>query len=237
MNGKIYLIPVPLADTPHSHVLPDHNLEIVRNIRHFIVENVRSARRFLRKADPAFDIDGSSFTVLDSETPPADVPPMVAPALEGKDIGIISEAGCPAIADPGSALVAVAQKKGIEVIPLVGPSSIIMSLMASGFNGQSFTFNGYLPIDRTCRAETIRRLEKLSAAHRQTQIFIETPYRNNAMLRALTETLRPSTLICVAADITGSGQKIRTMSSAEWSRQKYDYDKIPAIFLIHVPEN
>ena len=233
MSGKIYLIPVPLADTPLENVLPGYNAEIVRGLRHFVVENVRSARRFLRKVDRDFDIDGCSFGVLCQQTPKDAIPELLTPVLEGHDLGIISEAGCPALADPGADLVAIAQKKGVEVVPLVGPSSILMSLMGSGFKGQSFAFNGYLPIEKAERAAAIKRLEKLTASHDQTQIFIETPYRNNAMLQTLTQTLRPETLICVAADITGPSQKIRTMTAARWSKEKYDFNKTPAIFLIH----
>lgn len=232
-SGKIYLIPVPLADTPLSEVLPEHNLHIIRRLRCFAVENLRSARRFLRKVSPDFDIDSSSFSILNEQTPKQDIPPMLAPVLAGEDLGIISEAGCPAIADPGSDLVAAAQTRGIEIIPLVGPSSILMSLMGSGFNGQSFAFNGYLPIEKNARADTLRRLEKLTQTHSQTQIFIETPYRNNTLIQTLTQVLRPTTLLCVAADITAPRQSIRTMTVAEWAKTKYDYNKTPAIFLIH----
>lgn len=233
MAGKIYLIPVPLADTPLNRVLPEYNAEIVKKLRHFVVENIRSARRFLRKVDPAFDIDSSSFTLLNEQTPKESIAGMLSPAKEGFDIGIISEAGCPAVADPGADLVAVAQRNNIEVVPLVGPSSILMALMASGFNGQSFAFNGYLPIDKNARAESLRFLEKLTLTRHQTQIFIETPYRNNALVETLIHTLKPSTLLCVASDITAEQQNIKTKTIAEWAKTKYDFNKVPTIFLIH----
>jgi len=233
MPGKIYLIPVPLADTKLNKVLPDYNLQAVRDIRHFAVENIRSARRFLKKVDAGFDIDSTCFYVLNEQTPKEDIAAMLDPVGKGFDLGIISEAGCPAIADPGADLVAIAQRHSIEVVPLIGPSSIILSLMGSGFNGQSFAFNGYLPIDKNARAETLRRLEKLTSVHKQTQIFIETPYRNNTLIQTITQTLKPTTLLCVAANITSPEQSIRTMPVSVWAKTKYDYNKIPAIFLIH----
>ncbi len=201
-------------------------------MRHFIVENVRSARRFLKKCDRSIDIDSLTFHTLNGQTPPGEIPAMLDPMEKGYDMGVISEAGCPAIADPGADVVAVAQRKGYEVVPLVGPSSIVMSLMASGFNGQSFAFNGYLPIDRSARVARLKELERRIVRERQTQIFIETPYRNNRLIAELCGSLPGSMLLCVASDITGASQSIVTLPLSQWSRRKYDYDKIPTIFLL-----
>ncbi|MDE7152913.1 MAG: SAM-dependent methyltransferase [Muribaculaceae bacterium] len=229
---SLYLFPVPLADGALTDVLPERNLHLIKQLRYFIVENVRSARRFLRKCSRDIDIDSITFFTLNEQTPPAEIPPMLLPMEQGNSIGVISEAGCPAIADPGADVVAIAQRKGYDVVPLVGPSSILMSLMGSGFNGQSFAFNGYLPIEKSARAQKLRDLEKRSARENQTQIFIETPYRNNKMIADIVAALSPQTLLCVAADITGERQSIITRSVREWSKISYSYDKIPAIFLI-----
>ncbi|MDE6160375.1 MAG: SAM-dependent methyltransferase [Muribaculaceae bacterium] len=231
-TGRVILFPVPMGQTPPAQVLPASNIEMLRDVRHFVVENVRSARRFLRAAVRDFPIDDSSFVELSEHTPAADVAAMLEPALSGHDIGVVSEAGCPAVADPGSDLVAVAQRRGLEVVPLVGPSSIIMSLMASGFNGQHFTFMGYLPIEGETRRKTLRAMERRVRAERCTHIFIETPYRNNRLVAELAQTLAPDTLVCVAADITGPAQRIRTLTAAQWRKAEYNYDKTPAIFLI-----
>ncbi|MDE6370925.1 MAG: SAM-dependent methyltransferase, partial [Duncaniella sp.] len=179
LKAALYLIPSTMSDSPVSDVIPEGNLQVIRGIKHFVVENVRTTRRFLKRCDRNIDIDSLTFVTLDEHTRPEDVAPMLGPILEGYPVGVISEAGCPAIADPGADLVAVAQQKGIEVIPLVGPSSIIMSLMGSGFNGQSFAFSGYLPHDARQRTERLKEMERLIRTRRQTQIFIETPYRNN----------------------------------------------------------
>ena len=231
-TGRVILFPVPMGQTPPADVLPARNIEMLRAVRHFVVENVRSARRFLRAAVRDFPIDDSSFVELSEHTPASEVAAMLRPALEGHDIGVVSEAGCPAVADPGSDLVALAQRHGIEVVPLVGPSSIIMSLMASGFNGQHFTFMGYLPIDAEVRRKTLRNIERQVRSASCTHIFIETPYRNNRLVAELAQTLSPDTLVCVAADITGTAQRIRTLTAAQWRKAEYNYDKTPTIFLI-----
>ena len=176
LEAALYLIPVTLGDTPHDRVLPAYNREVTSGIRHFVVENVRSARRFLKRCDPATDIDAITFYTLDRHTPPEAVAGFLAPLAQGLPVGVISEAGCPAVADPGADVVAVAQRKGYKVVPLVGPSSILLSLMASGFNGQSFAFHGYLPIDSGERAKAMKRLEQRIYNENETQIFIETPY-------------------------------------------------------------
>ncbi|MCM1068246.1 MAG: SAM-dependent methyltransferase [Muribaculaceae bacterium] len=231
-KGKLYLFPSLLAQVPVEQVLPAGNIELVRTVRHFVVEELRTARRFLKACDRSIDIDSLSFDVLNEHTAPEAVEAMLTPALEGHDIGVISEAGCPAVADPGADLVAVAQRKGVEVVPLVGPSSILLSLMASGFNGQSFAFHGYLPIDAAKRSATLRRMERDIRSAHQTQIFIETPYRNNKLIAELAAALPPDMLLCVACDITAPDQSILTRPLRHWRTAKYDYAKRPAIFLL-----
>lgn len=233
VRPALYLIPSTMSDAPVTDVIPDGNIAIIRGIRHFVVENVRTVRRFLKRCDRNIDIDSLSFTVLDEHTPPEEIPTMLQPLAEGQPVGVISEAGCPAIADPGADLVAIAQEKGYEAIPLVGPSSIILSLMGSGFNGQSFAFIGYLPHEAKARAARLRELEQRIRREGQTQIFIETPYRNNKLIAELAATLPPGLKLCVASDITGPRQSIVTLPLAKWARRKYDYDKIPTIFLLN----
>lgn len=231
--ATVYLLPVTLSDTPPSQVLPAYNIEIIRTLRYFIVENLRSARRFLKACDRTIDIDSLSFTELNEHTRPEEVAAMLAPAEAGHDIGILSEAGCPAIADPGADAVAIAQRKGIKVVPLVGPSSILLALMGSGFNGQSFTFRGYLPIDSAARTAAFHDMERHIRSDRQTQIFIETPYRNNKLIAELARSLPGSMLLCVASDITGPTESIITMPLRKWATTQYNYDKKPTIFLLH----
>ncbi len=221
-----------MADCPPGDVLPERNLRLISTIKHFVVEELRTARRFLKACDRNIVIDDLDFNVLNEHTRQEEVEAMLHPALEGKDIGVVSEAGCPAIADPGADLVAIAQRKGIEVVPLVGPSSILLSLMASGFNGQSFAFLGYLPIG-TKRAAALKQIERDIRSRRQTQIFIETPYRNNRLVAELAASLPADMLLCVAVDITGASQSIRTMPLRQWSTAQYNYDKRPAIFLLY----
>jgi 16S rRNA (cytidine1402-2'-O)-methyltransferase len=233
MKPALYLIPVTLSDVPLSQVLPAANIEVVRGIRHFIVENVRSARRFLKRCDRDIDIDGLTFYELNRHTDPKDIASYLAPLETGQPMGIISEAGCPAIADPGADVVAIAQRRGLTVIPLVGPSSILMGLMASGFNGQSFAFVGYLPIEAQARARRLKELEQRIMRDDQTQIFIETPYRNNTLLADLVKHLPGNLRLCVASDITGENERIVTHSIAQWAAQKPDFGKIPTIFLLY----
>ena len=233
METALYLIPVTLGDTSHDKVLPRYNNEIIAGIRHFIVEDVRSARRFLRKADPQFDIDGSQFFELNKHTSPEVVSGYLKPLLAGKPMGVISEAGCPAVADPGADVVAIAQRKGLKVVPLVGPSSIILSVMASGFNGQSFAFNGYLPIKPDERAKKLRQLEQRIYNEEQTQLFIETPYRNGKMIEDIISTCRPQTKLCIAANLTCEGEYVHTRPVKEWKGKVPDLSKIPCIFLLY----
>ncbi len=230
----LYLIPVELSDETTDAVLPRGNTAVVTRLRHFIVENVRSARRFLKRCDRSIDIDALTFAELNGHTPPEAVARMLEPLEHGEPMGVISEAGCPAVADPGADVVAIAQRKGLKVVPLVGPSSIIMSLMASGMNGQSFAFLGYLPIDDAARRRAIDQLAHRARHEHQTQIFIETPYRNNRLLKQLVDTLPQQLRLCVASDITGRRESIVTRTVEQWRRHGLgDYDRVPTIFLVN----
>lgn len=231
-KASLYLFPVALGDTPLCNVLPAQNIAIIPTIKHFIVENIRSARRFLKACDRTIDIDQLTFYTLNEHTNPAEIPSMLEPMTQGYSMGIISEAGCPAIADPGADVVAIAQQRGYNIVPLVGPSSILLSLMASGFNGQSFAFNGYLPIDQSARNAKLKEMERRIRKERQTQIFIETPYRNNKLIEELSRSLPGDMLLCVASNITCENQSIITRKLSQWSKQQYDYNKIPTIFLL-----
>lgn len=233
METALYLIPSYLGETPASQVFPAVNTEIVRQIHHFIVEDVRTARRFLKSLDKQIDIDALTFFELNKHTDKKEIPTMLKPLEDGFPMGVISEAGCPAVADPGADAVAVAQRKGLRVIPLVGPSSIILSVMASGFNGQSFAFNGYLPIEPEERAKALRRLEQRAYNEDQTQLFIETPYRNGKMLQDLVKNLKPQTHLCVAANLTCPDEYVHTRTIKEWKDNLPDLSKIPCIFLIY----
>lgn len=233
MQASLYLIPVTLGETSIEQVLPSYNKEIILGIKHFIVENVRTARRFLKKTDPAIDIDTLTFYTLNKHTSADEVSKYLAPIAKSESMGIISEAGCPAIADPGADVVAIAQRNNIKVVPLVGPSSILMSVMGSGFNGQSFAFHGYLPIDAEQRAKRIKTLESRIYTEDQTQLFIETPYRNNKLAEEIIKTCKPSTKLCIAADITCPDEYIKTRSVKEWAGKIPDLSKRPCIFLIY----
>ena len=229
----LYLIPVGLSDTELGMVLPQHNLQVVKEIKHFIVENVRSARRFLKKCDRGIDIDTLTFYELNRHTRPEEIPAMLAPLVGGEPMGVISEAGCPAVADPGADVVAIAQSRGLKVRPLVGPSSILMGLMGSGFNGQSFAFLGYLPIDSTQRACKLKEMEQRIVREDQTQIFIETPYRNNALVADICKAMPPHIKLCIATDLTGQGEKIVTRGVKQWLNHLPDLNKVPTIFLLY----
>ena len=228
----LFLIPVELGDTPQERVLPLYNREVILGIRHFIVEEVRSARRFLKRVDKDIDIDALTFYPMGKHADAALFASYLKPLEAGEDMGVISEAGCPAVADPGADVVAIAQRKGFKVVPLVGPSSMIMAVMASGLNGQSFAFNGYLPIDPADRERRLRQLETRAVQEHQTQLFIETPYRNEKLFKTLCQVLRPQTRLCIAAGITTADEWIRTLTVAEWRRTTLpDLSKTPAIFL------
>ncbi len=223
-----------MGEAKPIEVLPQANIEILRRIKFFIVENIRSARRFLKACDKNINIDELSLVELNEHTSPNSVEAMLDPMRHGHDIGIISEAGCPAVADPGADAVAIAQGKGYKVVPLVGPSSIILSLMASGFNGQSFSFNGYLPIESGPRLAKAKEMERRIRREHQTQIFIETPYRNNKLIQWLCSTFGEDMKLCVASDITGPRESILTLPLKKWKSRQFNYDKIPTIFLLYI---
>jgi 16S rRNA (cytidine1402-2'-O)-methyltransferase len=231
--ATLYLIPTSLGDTAFEKILPANNTVIVSAIKHFIVEDVRTARRFLKKANPAINIDELTFYTLNQHTSPEAISDFLKPLHNGYDVGVISEAGCPAIADPGADVVAIAQRCGFKVVPLVGPSSILLALMASGFNGQSFAFVGYLPIQPADRAKALKKLESRVYAESQSQLFIETPYRNMKMLEEIINTCRPDTKLCVAVDITLDSEFIQTKSLKDWKKQLPDLNKRPCIFILY----
>lgn len=234
MEIALYLIPVTLGPTSIEQVLPSYNHDIIVGIRHFIVENVRSARRFLRQVDREFPIDDSEFYEMGKHSDERSFSQYLQPLRDGKPMGVISEAGCPAVADPGADIVAIAQRQNLRVIPLVGPSSMIMAVMGSGLNGQSFAFNGYLPVETSDRAKALKALETRAWNEHQTQLFIETPYRNQKMFQTLLATLRPQTRLCIAAGITTEDEYIHTHTIAEWKKTTLpDLSKVPAIFLIN----
>lgn len=231
MTGKLFLIPAFLGEGDADSVFPATNKHIAGNIHHYIVEDERSARRFLKKLNPAIVIDQLTFYLLDEHTRDEEILHYLDATKDGNDMGLLSEAGMPCIADPGAMVVRMAHELGVSVIPLTGPSSIFLALAASGFNGQSFAFHGYLPIEKPSRAKKIKELEQM--AHRgQTQIFIETPYRNIAMFDAIVQTCRPDTMLCIACDVSLESESIHTRSVATWKHHKPDIHKRPAIFLL-----
>ena len=229
----LYLIPVTLGNTPIDQVLPAHNADIIRRIRHFVVEEIRTARRFLKQVDRNINIDDLTFYPMGKHADKATFSAYLKPLRNGEAVGVISEAGCPAVADPGADLVAIAQGEGLKVVPLVGPSSILLAVMGSGFNGQSFAFHGYLPIEPGERIKRIKALEGRIYAEDQTQLFIETPYRNNKMMEDIVKNCRPQTKLCIAANITCEGEYIKTKTIKEWQGKLPDLSKIPCIFLIY----
>jgi len=230
--GNLYLIPTTLGESDTTRVIPSEVSDIVRRISYFIVENIRTARRYLRKLDPQLNIDELHFFELNQHTDSRETEEYLQPIAEGFDVGIISEAGCPGIADPGAEVVKQAHIKQIRVIPLVGPSSILLSLMASGMNGQNFAFIGYIPVKPAERVKAIREIEKRSAIEKQTQIFIEAPYRNTQLINDLINTLGDQTRLCMACDITLDTEYIKTQTVAQWKKGVPDLNKRPAIFLV-----
>ncbi len=231
-NGHLYLIPCTLGETPPLEVLPLLVKKAIEHIDHYVVEHEKAARRFIksivpRKSQPDLDI-----SLINKFTDPADIPGMLAPCFNGFDVGVISDAGCPGIADPGALVVAAAHDSGIKVVPLVGPSSLLLGMMASGFNGQNFAFNGYLPIDKQERKRSLKRLEKRSQEEDQSQLFIETPYRNNQMLESMISVLQADTKICIACDLTLPTEYIKTTTVSEWKKIKVDLNKRPTLFIL-----
>lgn len=228
------MVPCPIADDGDmARVLPEYNADIVRSINYFVVENLRTGRRFLSRVGMGRPIDTLKMAELNEHTAPAEVEALIAPILAGEDCAMISEAGCPGVADPGAALAALCHRHGVRVVPLVGPSSILLALMASGMNGQSFAFNGYLPVKTPERQRALRNLERRARSEHQSQIFIEAPYRNRQLLEAIVASCAPDTRITVAVDITAESERIVTRSIAEWRRaMPDDLHKRPAIFII-----
>jgi 16S rRNA (cytidine1402-2'-O)-methyltransferase len=230
--GKLYLVPSFIAETDADTAFPLHNKQVVTLIRDFLVEDERTARRFLRKMNPLIRIEDINFLLLNKHTPDSDLLSLLGPVLQGRDMALLSEAGMPCIADPGAVVVGLAHEMGVKVLPLTGPSSIFLALAASGFNGQEFCFHGYLPIDRHQRVRRIRELESEARQKSRTQIFIETPYRNKAMLEAILHSCRPATRLCVAAAIGGPEEWIRSCTIQAWKDLPEEPGKRPAVFLI-----
>lgn len=232
-HGKVFLIPTTLGEQDPLQVLPASVKSTVEAVDHYIVENEKTARRFIKSICPDKPQHSLHISVLNKRTEPAEIPAFLDPCSQGISVGVISEAGCPGIADPGADVVALAHEKGIPVVPLTGPSSILLALMASGMNGQSFAFNGYLPIDKAARKQEIKKLEKRSSELQQSQICIETPYRNEQFLADLSTTLKNDTKVCVACDITLSTEFIRTQTAGQWKRNTESLHKRPCIFIFH----
>ncbi|GAA4818406.1 SAM-dependent methyltransferase [Litoribaculum gwangyangense] len=231
--GKLHLVPTTLGDNEPLEVLPMTVKHVIAKTDTFIVENEKTARRFIKRICPEKPQASLKLFILNKHTESIELQSFLDPCLNGIDVGLLSEAGCPGVADPGADVVKMAHQKNIKVVPLVGPSSILMAIMSSGMNGQSFTFNGYLPIDKGERKNEIKRLERLSIELNQSQIFIETPYRNNKMLEDLTNYLDKNTDLCVACDITLTSEFIKTKTALEWKKNKVDLHKRPTIFIIH----
>lgn len=231
--GTLYLIPSTLGDSPPEDVLPEKTLQVIRSLNSFIVEDIRSSRRFLGKAGFAGDFDSTGFLVFNEHTDKEDLTEFLTPMMNGMDTGLLSEAGTPCIADPGAEIVRAARQNKIPVIPLTGPNSILLALMASGFNGQHFAFHGYLPIDRKARTQKIKEIERNALEKNQTQIFIETPYRNKTIFDAIIQTCHPATQLCIAIDLTMESESIRVDAISKWRRTHEQLPKKPAIFLLY----
>ena len=231
--GKLYLIPTTLGDVEPTDVLPITVKRAINFIDDYIVENEKTARKFIKSIDPEKVQSTLRLSSLNKHTLPAEYNAMIQPCMEGRNVGLMSEAGCPGVADPGAVIVKLAHEKGIQVVPLVGPSSIILAMMGSGMNGQQFAFNGYLPIDKSEKKAALKSLEKLSQDKNQSQIFIETPYRNNKLLEDILQALQPSTYLCIAADITLPTEYIKTQRVSEWKKATVDLHNRPAIFIVH----
>lgn len=231
--GKLYLIPTTMGDCDPMDVLPQTIKRSIDLINYYIVENEKTARKSIKSVNPEKKQSELVLFALNKHTETKEHLDFIKPLLEGKNMGLMSEAGCPGVADPGAVIVKLAHEKGIQVIPLVGPSSILLAMMASGMNGQSFTFNGYLPIEKGEKKSALKNLEKLSQDKNQSQIFIETPYRNNKMLEDILQALNPSTYLCIATDITLPTEYIKTLRAADWKKVTVDLHNRPTIFIIH----
>ena len=231
-KGCVYLIPTPIAEDTANTMLSLQTKSIVEKLSYFLVENIRTARRFISSLKIEKNIEDIQFAELNKDTPPESLPTLFAAVLQGQNVGIMSEAGCPGIADPGALAIAYAHQHQLKVIPVPGPSSIFLALMASGMNGQSFVFHGYLPIQTGERIKAIKMIEKEAYQRQQTQIFMETPYRNNKLLEDLLKHCRPDTRLCIAKNITGTDEYIKTLQVKEWKKALPDMHKVPAIFLV-----
>ncbi len=233
-TGTVYLIPTVIAEDSIEDTIPNAIKASILHLDYFLVENVRTARRFISSLNTGRQIDELSFEILDKRTSSEQMTTLFQPVFSGKDIGILSEAGCPGIADPGAMAVSYAHQHSVPVKPLVGPSSFLLALMGSGFSGQSFTFHGYLPIDKAQRIQAIKKLEKQARQLNQTQIFMETPYRNNHLFNDLVQHCQAETMICVAKDVTGPQEFIRSMRVRDWKANKPELHKVPVVFLLYV---
>lgn len=231
-SGKLYLIPTTLGTSNPIEVLPFSIKKIIENTDHYIVENEKTARRSIKLVVPHKKQPLLKLNVLNKYTEAGELPGFLDPCKEGKDVGLLSEAGCPGVADPGAEMVKLAHQMGIKVVPLVGPSSILLALMGSGMNGQSFTFHGYLPIDKKERKNELKNLERISGEKNQAQIFIETPYRNNNILEDMKLFLNPATRLCIACDLTLPTEFIITKSIMDWGKTKVDLHKRPTVFIL-----
>lgn len=231
--ATLYLVPNVLADGDWQNVLPAQVAPILTNTKYFIVENIRTARRFMKQVNREINIDACTFYEINKRTNAADLPRFLKPIVDGHDVAVISEAGCPGVADPGADVVKIAHQRGIKVVPIVGPSSILLALMASGMNGQNFAFKGYLPVKPQERVKELQTLERTIRSSQQTQVFIETPYRNNQLVSDVIKACSPSTLFCIAANITGENEFIQTKSIQDWKKAGVpDLHKQPVIFLL-----
>lgn len=224
MKGKLILFPVPIGAEDFNISLPDYNLQLLNCCHIFIVEELRTARRFLKRAGYTTAIDDTTFYTLNEHTDHKEIINYLDGINDGQNIGLLSEAGLPCVADPGAMITRIAQQRGIEIMPLIGPSSLMLALMASGLNGQSFAFNGYLPIDKTARIQAIHKLEERATKERQSQLFIEAPYRNNQLLDSLIANCSPHTMICVACDLTMPTQQIITKTAGQWKKERNNTD-------------
>ena len=233
LKGKLYLIPTTLGEMNPHDVLPQTVKRAIDFIDNYIVENEKTARKFIKSIHPEKTQSSLKLSALNKHTEVSEYITMIAPCLNGLNVGLMSEAGCPGVADPGAVIVKIAHEKGIQVVPLVGPSSILLAMMGSGMNGQSFAFNGYLPIDKGDKKAALKSYENLSNSKNQSQIFIETPYRNNKLLEDLLQTLQPNTHLCIATDITLPTEHIRTLRAADWKKTTVDLHNRPTIFIIH----
>jgi 16S rRNA (cytidine1402-2'-O)-methyltransferase len=231
-SGKLYLLPTTLGDSDPLDVLPASVQKQIERIDTFIVENEKTARRAIKKLVPSKSQPSLKLHLLNKHTDPAEIPGFLAACKNGEDVGLLSEAGCPGVADPGADVVRIAHQENIKVVPMVGPSSILLAMMGSGMNGQNFAFNGYLPIDKSARKSEIKNLERISLERQQAQLFIETPYRNNKMLEDLVQILHPGTRLCIASDLTLTTEYIVTKPIAEWAKTKVDLHKRPTIFIL-----